>query len=186
MSTRRAAVLKEQVSAELGLSRTPVREAMRTLEREHLLVAERSGGMRVAESDPGTLLAAYELREVVDGLAARLAAGRGAAGVADQFGEVLLQQESLLVGPWSPERWVRSDIRFHGLVMEASNNSYLLGLVPFVQATNHVFRRLACCDATARPRRRGSTRRSPRRCSPARWSRPSTRPGRTCAAPPTR
>lgn len=131
---------QEQVAAELGLSRTPVREAMRTLEREHLLVVERSGGMRVAESDPGTLLAAYELREVVDGLAARLAAARGATDVADQLDEVLLQQESLLAGQWSPERWVRSNTRFHGLVMEASNNPYLLGLVPFVQATSRVFR----------------------------------------------
>lgn len=131
---------QEQVASELGLSRTPVREAMRTLEREHLLVVERSGGMRVAESDPATLLAAYELREVVDGLAARLAAARGASAATDQLHDVLRQQEALLAADWSPEDWVRSNVRFHGLVMEASNNPYLLGLLPFVHATSRVFR----------------------------------------------
>jgi DNA-binding FadR family transcriptional regulator len=67
---------QEHLSAELGVSRTPLREALRVLEQEGLVQVEAGQGARVVTGDLDKLLDAYELRAVVDGLAARLAAER--------------------------------------------------------------------------------------------------------------
>lgn len=131
---------QEQLAAELDLSRTPVREALRALQRESLVVPERSGGVRVVERDPASLVAAYELREVVDGLAARLAARDLDDDVVVALERILEEQRAVLADEWSPEAWTRANTRFHGLVMEAGHNPYVLTLFPFVQMTSQVFR----------------------------------------------
>ena len=67
---------QEQLAAELGVSRTPLREALRLLEKEALVKVIPGKGVRVAVVDYEELLAAYDVREVIDGLAARLTAQR--------------------------------------------------------------------------------------------------------------
>lgn len=131
---------QEQLAAEFDVSRTPVREAMRLLEREGLVLPDRVGGVRVMERDPATLVSAYELREVVDGLAARLAARDCGAGLAGELAEALEAQRAILNAPWDPEAWTKANTRFHGRLMEGTNNPYLRTLLPFVQMTSQVFR----------------------------------------------
>lgn len=133
-------LLQEQVARDLDLSRTPIREAMRTLEHEGLLVPERFGGVRVAERSPRTLVAAYELREVIDGLAARLAAKAGGERFYRDLQAAMDEQRALLEGEWSPEEWTHANTRFHGLIIDASQNPYLRSLLPFVRTTSQVFR----------------------------------------------
>ncbi len=65
---------QEELAEELQVSRTPLREALRVLESEGLLHSEPGRGVRVVPADVKKFLAAYQLREVIDGLAARLAA----------------------------------------------------------------------------------------------------------------
>lgn len=62
----------------LGLSRTPLRQAMDRLASEGLLERMSSGGCRVASFDFDDIYSAIELRGVIEGTAARLAAERGA------------------------------------------------------------------------------------------------------------
>lgn len=131
---------QEQLAAEFDVSRTPIREAMRLLEREGLVLPERVGGVRVVERDPATLVAAYELREVVDGLAARLAARDSGRGLEDELAQTLRDQRDILDRPWTPEAWTMANTRFHGLLMAGSQNPYLRTLLPFVQMTSQVFR----------------------------------------------
>lgn len=133
-------LLQEQLAAEFDVSRTPVREAMRLLEREGLVHPDRAGGVRVVERDPATLLSAYELREVVDGLAARLAARDRGAGLAGELAEALRSQREVLDSPWDPDLWTKANTRFHGLLMDGTYNPYLRTLLPFVQMTSQVFR----------------------------------------------
>lgn len=134
---------QEQLAAELDLSRTPIREALSLLQREGLVVPERSSGVRVVERDPTMLVAAYELREVVDGLAARLAARNLDEDIAAAVEEAFEEQQRVLDDEWSPEAWTRANTRFHGMVMHAAENPYLLSLLPFVQMTSQVFRPLS-------------------------------------------
>lgn len=67
------------VGERLGLSRTPVRAALARLEQEGLLEAIPSGGYAVRTFSQADVIDAIELRGVMEGTAARLAAERGAA-----------------------------------------------------------------------------------------------------------
>ena len=79
------------LAARLGVSRTPVREALRRLEAETLVVEQPTGGVRVASLDVADAQQVYEVRARLEGLLARRAAERvadldrvGSEGYADQ------------------------------------------------------------------------------------------------------
>ena len=67
-----------QLAERLGLSRTPLRQAMDRLVEEGLLDRIETGGCRVASFTPRDIVDSIELRGVMEGTAARLAAERGA------------------------------------------------------------------------------------------------------------
>src|SRR5947209_11558194 len=118
---------QEHLAATLEVSRTPLREALRVLERDKLLTVLPGGRIQVATSDVPSLLAAYELREVVDGLAARLAARRRPAGLPDQLAHLIEAQQHVLAD-WHPSSWIRANVAFHRLILEESANDYVLTL----------------------------------------------------------
>ena len=66
-----------QLAQDLGISRTPVREALSRLAEEGLLLRHRSGGFLVRSFAVADVLDMIELRGVLEGTAARLAAERG-------------------------------------------------------------------------------------------------------------
>ncbi len=72
--TRRLA--EEEVAAELGVSRTPVREAFRKLELEGLVRYEPGRGITVTYLNTSAMLEIYSLMVALEGMAARLAAER--------------------------------------------------------------------------------------------------------------
>ena len=78
-----ARLYEQQIAAELGVSRTPVREALAMLDAEDLVVAGRTGGTIVRRVSVDEVRETYEVRAVVEGHAARLAAERITA---DQLG----------------------------------------------------------------------------------------------------
>lgn len=67
------------LAEQLGISRTPVREALARLEQEGLIERQPGGGFAVRTFSLADVLDAIELRGVMEGTAARLAAERGAA-----------------------------------------------------------------------------------------------------------
>ncbi len=70
------------LAEQLAISRTPIREAMSRLAEEGLLERVRGGGFRVRSFDFDDVMDAIELRGVLEGTAARLAAERGADAAA--------------------------------------------------------------------------------------------------------
>lgn len=129
---------QEQLAEELQVSRTPLREALRVLEREGLLHSEPGRGARVVSADVGKLLAAYQMREVVDGLAARLAARcedeRARAGLL-----TLLAQQRGALAPWHPAAYTLANVAFHTAVFELSGNEFVAGQIPLLRMTSQVF-----------------------------------------------
>ncbi len=123
---RGARVHQEDLAVELGVSRTPVREALRRLAAEGLVEMRTNRGARVADIDQGGMRGAYDARLVVEPGAARLAATRRLAEpLARMRAAVAAQRRSLR----SVERSFEANREFHLALVAASGNDYLLQLV---------------------------------------------------------
>src|SRR6187551_3603522 len=69
-------VTERQIATRLGMSRTPVREAVRRLEGEGTLERQRSGALIVRPYSMEEFLHVLAVRRLLEGEAARLAAGK--------------------------------------------------------------------------------------------------------------
>lgn len=127
------AVLSEsELCEQLGLGRTPVREALRALASEHLIDVYPRRGMFVAGVDPRDLMAISEVREQLEPFAAKLAAERREDAdleVIDQLLTDLAAYECSgveLDRSWSSDQVLMDlDERIHNVVYQASHNAYL-------------------------------------------------------------
>ena len=72
-------LIEQRIAEEFRLSRTPVREALRRLEAEGLVIAERNVGARVRPMSPTEIVDLYGLRIRLESYAAELAAERATA-----------------------------------------------------------------------------------------------------------
>lgn len=129
---------QEHIATEFGISRTPLREALRVLERDGLVVHQAGKGARVASADLPRLLDAYALREVIDGVAARFAAERATSETIDTL-QRLIEEQAATVDPWDPKAYTQSNVDFHMAIMDASGNSSLHAFIPLLRMTSQVF-----------------------------------------------
>ncbi|MGB3245741.1 MAG: GntR family transcriptional regulator [Sulfitobacter sp.] len=103
------------LATRLGLSRTPLRQAMDRLVDEGLLERINTGGCRVAQFSTQDIIDAIELRGVLEGTAARLAAERGIDDESAARLEFLLTQLDKAAAPESFDfdAYVRLNAAFH-------------------------------------------------------------------------
>lgn len=120
------------LAAELGLSRTPVREALRTLAAEGLVELVHNRGARVVPWTADDVDETYRLRALLEGEAAGLAARRASA---EHVAAMALAQEryerSIEAGAPAVERAGCNDA-FHAAVVAASGSSRLPVLLALV------------------------------------------------------
>jgi len=117
-------LVEDRLSAELGVSRVPVREALRELSAEGLVRIERNRGASVTEVTPAMVAELVEVRALLEGLNARLAAQRHDPEIVRQLGEVLKRgNEAADAG--STEQLARLNAEFHERLAEASRNAVL-------------------------------------------------------------
>ncbi len=112
----------------LGASRTPIRLALVRLQEEGLLDALPHGGYAVKDFSEADIHDAIELRGTLEGLAARLAAERGAAPAPlAEARDCLERIDALLAAPSLSEEsfdgYVRENGRFHALIAEMSGSA---------------------------------------------------------------
>ncbi|AMM19040.1 hypothetical protein AX769_01410 [Frondihabitans sp. PAMC 28766] len=113
--------LKEDAIAErFGVSRVPVREALRQLETEGFVVAEKFKGVTVADSSSEAVIELMQIRRGLEVLAAELAAGRQGGDSADLLRAVVNEQRSDQEVEAQTPRF-----SFHRLVATASGNDHL-------------------------------------------------------------
>lgn len=129
---------QEHLSAELGVSRTPLREALRVLEQEGLVKVTAGQGARVVTGDLDTLLDAYELRAVVDGLSARLATEK-TGGDRVRYLRRAIDIQRAAVDPWMPRDYTESNVDFHEHIAHLSGNEFVIGQLPILRMTAQVF-----------------------------------------------
>jgi len=116
--------LREQELAEnLRVSRTPVREAVRLLAQEGLLVIEPNRGVRVPSLSLSEAADTYAVREPLEAMAARLAAARTGAADHAELKSHLAAMEAVADDDF-PEH-IRTDDAFHSLIATLSGNPVL-------------------------------------------------------------
>jgi DNA-binding GntR family transcriptional regulator len=115
---------QEDLAGELGVSRTPVREALRRLAAEGRVELLTNRGARVADIDLGSMPEPYEARLVLEPGAAALAARRGlSASQARQLRATIAAQRA---AAGDIQRSFAANRDFHLALIEASGNKLLL------------------------------------------------------------
>ena len=120
----------QMLADRLGVSRTPVNDALGALHKEGLLEYGAHRGYGVKKFDLGHLMDAFDVRLTLEGLGCRLIAERGLkqeTGLAIQ--KNLQETETVLFGSsWSrfdQEKWRILNLQFHDLLLEEASNAYL-------------------------------------------------------------
>ena len=121
---------EESLSAMLQVSRTPVRAALHGLAAEGLLDYVPNRGYSVRSVGLGQLTAIFDVRGVLEGLAARLAAERGLSAAAQAGVQAALAEGDRVVGKGRllvADRTVFSDVnaRIHAAILDAADNRML-------------------------------------------------------------
>lgn len=111
-----------EVAQWLGVSRTPVREAVSRLTAERLLVESQSRGITVAELEQRQVRELYSLRENLEGMAAGLAAVHASVDEIEALSEILEEAKRRLE---DAEVQHALNDQLHAAICEAANNRYL-------------------------------------------------------------
>lgn len=124
--------LRETELAErLGISRTPVREAIRQLEADGLVVHLPRQGASIRTLDHAEVVELYEMRAVLEGTAARLAA-RAASSI--ELAELAALNNELAATPAGPQAR-ELNRQFHRTLFDAARNRFLLKSISALQKT---------------------------------------------------
>lgn len=114
----------EKLTQELGVSRTPIWEAIRKLEQEGIVVHTPHKGVRLTELTRQMAIELYEVRETMEAMAARLGAERATPEIIAQMEKILAEQKPIVNGK-NDVAYSRSDHDFHLLIYNACGNDLL-------------------------------------------------------------
>lgn len=116
-----ARITVEKIARELGVSRTPVWEAVAHLAREGLVINLRHRGVYVATLSPADIFDLYAVRQVTEALAARLAADRIDAEALARMEDNLARQAEALAAN-DAAAYSALDAEFHAIVYDQCGN----------------------------------------------------------------
>ncbi|MBL8055890.1 MAG: GntR family transcriptional regulator [Anaerolineales bacterium] len=110
--------------AELGLGRTPIREALQRLAHENLVVIYPRRGTLVADLNLSDLQKVFELRLELEPFTARLAAERAAPEEVAAMRALLVELEAVLAAG-DHRQLILLDHQAHALLAQAAHNEFL-------------------------------------------------------------
>jgi DNA-binding GntR family transcriptional regulator len=134
---------QESLATEFGVSRTPVREALRKLQAAGIVQLEPRRGARVRGPSAREVREAYEVRAELEGLAASLAATR----IRDEelhrlrAAQDMFHESAKRIAAWkergrsgSPpahahDEWIRGNDLFHLMILQAAGNNRLAAML---------------------------------------------------------
>lgn len=126
-----ARLRETELADRLGISRTPVREAIRQLEADGLVVHLPRQGATIRSLDHAEVVELYEMRAVLEGTAARLAA-RAASDI--ELAELVALNAELASASAGPQAR-EMNRQFHRTLIEAARNRFLVKAMSALQKT---------------------------------------------------
>lgn len=114
-------IIQEQIAQELGVSRQPVQQALLLLRTQGVLTDAPGRGLIVAPLDLSYVRNLYDIRAVIEGLAFRCAAERGAEQ-ARKLGPALIRSGRESVASGTIAEMIAADLRFHAFIQELARN----------------------------------------------------------------
>jgi DNA-binding GntR family transcriptional regulator len=114
----------DRLADNLGVSRTPVLNALKRLAQEQVVEWKLRRGVYVKHPTIRELACLFEIREVLEGLAARRAAARMPPEEADQF-TAMLKRRDFASGRSAHQRYLEIDQRFHLRLLELADSQPL-------------------------------------------------------------
>lgn len=121
-------LMELQLAAKLGVSRTPIREAIRMLEQEGLAVTVPRRGAEVARMTLKDMEDVLEIRETLDELAVQLACKKISSEQLEQLRKVKEDFE-LNTRSNDVKKIAESDVKFHDIIYEATDNPKLVSML---------------------------------------------------------
>jgi DNA-binding GntR family transcriptional regulator len=126
---------EDHLAMQLGVSRTPIRESLYRLEKDGVVrIIPRRGAFTVKHSRKEIIEILF-VREVLEGLAARLAAER--------IDDLILEQMKSLFRDFSrnnlrdrDKHYIHADLEFHDLIIKTCDNSLLVNMANMLN--NHI------------------------------------------------
>ena len=125
-------VRETALAEQLGISRTPIREALQRLARDGLVQLDARNGARIAELSLGAIQELYDLREILEGSTARLAALGASANDLQRLNAILAKEAAHLD---DPAALAKLNKLYHRTLCEAANNRYLTSAVATFSTT---------------------------------------------------
>lgn len=120
-----APLFEVHLASNMGMSRTPVREALKVLARDGLVEVVPSRGYIVPRRSMDDLRELFELRESLEGMAARYAALRVTDGEIDEL--QALCERYAQEQDWA--QWAQVGTSFHTLLLSAARNARLTAIL---------------------------------------------------------
>jgi DNA-binding GntR family transcriptional regulator len=124
-------LVESELAERLGVSRTPVREALQRLETQAVLTRD-GRSLIVASLGHDEMAELYAVRTELEALAARLAAQHAAREEVSVLAEMIEEDRALL---GDPQALSRANRRFHAQIHRASHNRYLVQQLGMVHRT---------------------------------------------------
>ena len=135
-------LMEVQLAEELGISRTPVREAIRKLEQEGYVIMLPRRGTYVSSVSVHDVQEIFEIRTALESLSTGLAARRIENEELEQLQKLLAAIEGY-IDKHDIDNIVKTDIEFHDLLYKVSRNERLSGIISNLKEQLSRFRTLS-------------------------------------------
>ena len=125
-------LMEVELAADMGVSRTPIREAIRKLEKEGLVTIEPRRGAYASQISVKDMVDILEVRQDMEGLAAYFASSRMTE---EQMADLKRTSDSYnrAVAEGEMDSMIAYDTRFHRIIVESCNNNILVHMIEQLQ-----------------------------------------------------
>jgi DNA-binding GntR family transcriptional regulator len=125
-------LVETQLAKQLAVSRTPIREALRQLQREGLVAVDASGGLRVISVSVADAIHLYDCRIALEQMAVREACLNASDRTLDELQQSIAQAERAMqreASTLNTFEMLNLDYQFHRKIAESTGNPWLTDLL---------------------------------------------------------